>query len=94
MEGEDHTVYLYGDTGYEVGVRSVYINENGEALYSAIVTTETSSIASVDSGKEVVSETWHDLQGRQISRPASGIAIRTAVYSDGSVSHKKVLILN
>jgi len=90
--GTDHTVYLYTEEEGVWGVRSVYVNENGETLYSDIITTEMNSIDNIASGKKVAGEIWHDIYGRRINRPSDGIAICTTIYSDGSATHRKIIV--
>lgn len=92
VAGTDHTVYLYCEVDGTLGVRSVYINEEGETLYSDMTTTDASGIRDMSLSKTVTGEVWHDLYGRRLTHPAAGtIAIRTLTYSDGSVSHRKVV---
>ncbi len=89
---KDHTVYLYndGDVIY-IGIRSVYINENGEEVYS-----EMAYWGEPDSKEEVLGERvpvlvkWFDLQGRPMQEKGNGVSIRVATYSDGTVESRKV----
>ena len=43
-----------------------------------------------DSTVNVVETHWYDLQGRPVTIPTSGIYLRSAIMSDGSIRHSKV----
>ena len=81
--------FFFYETDYKrIGLQSIY-KGNGETRVSNIVYTDGSvipagvtTIASDD--KEVASVAYTDLQGRSISKPASGLYIQTEVYTDGS----------
>ncbi len=49
-------------------------------------------VGSIDSDKEVASETYYDLCGCQVANPSFGLYIKRVVYSDGSVESTKVSI--
>ncbi len=90
--GIDHTVYLYMEEEGVIGVRSVYINENGETLYSDIVKDPASATESIAADRKVAGEIWHDVYGRRIDKPSNGMAIRTTIYSDGTTTHRKIMV--
>lgn len=93
VEGEDHTVYIYEDDIEWIGIRSIYINENGEEVYSEMsFWGDPSSVNGMGVEKTPVDVKWYDLQGRQIDGRASGVAVKVTSYSDGSVSRRKVMV--
>lgn len=86
------SVYIYADEPQKsVSVRSVYINENGDKLYSEPCVYEVSGVENVTANRQPVSTQWFDLQGRPATDSARGISIRVTTYSDGSVSRSKVV---
>lgn len=90
---EDHSVYLYYDGEVNrIGVRSIYVNENGEEVYSEMTYWgEPDAVGAISGEKEPISEKWYDLQGRLVNGKISGVAIRVAEYNDGSVVRSKVI---
>jgi len=92
--GDFHTIYMYMPIESSIGVRSVYINENGDALYSEMETilVEGTGVESVESEVAPVSVEYYDIAGRRISNPEKGIAIRIARYADGTVKTHKVVM--
>lgn len=91
VAGEDHTVYIYTDVVNSIAVRSVYINENDEEVYSDMCWYGDSGVDAIDGQKRVVSEKWYDLQGRSVNGPAAGVEVKVATYSDGTVKRSKVM---
>lgn len=89
--GTDHTVYLLEEEIGSVGVRSVYINENGEEIYSDLITEGTSAAAAMESGKVIVSEKFFDLQGRMLNGTTHGVVIKVVTYSDGTEKRMKMI---
>ncbi|MDE6548450.1 MAG: hypothetical protein K2L22_05580, partial [Muribaculaceae bacterium] len=91
---EDHTVYLYYDGDVNsIGIRSIYVNENGEDIYSEMAYWgETVSVDSISGDKIPVSVKCYDLQGRQINGTHTGVAVKVATYSDGTVVRSKVMM--
>lgn len=89
----DHTVYLYYDGVVKgIGVRSIYVNENGEDVYSKMeYWGDANGVEGVVGDKVPVSVKWYDLQGRPMNGKGTGVAIRVATYSDGSLSRSKVI---
>ena len=92
VEGEDHTVYVYAGSDKEYRVRSVYINEKGETLYSAAVGDGNSDGVAGIAADEIESEAWYDMQGRRVVKPASGMAIRVATLKDGRIVRNKLIM--
>lgn len=92
VQGKDHTVYLYEVPEHSIGVRSVYINENGEELYSEAVYDAFDSLKNTFADKEVSGTFYHDLSGRRVAANSKGILIRTTVYTDGTRRHEKVVV--
>ncbi|MDE7345971.1 MAG: hypothetical protein K2N48_04420 [Muribaculaceae bacterium] len=90
----DHTVYLYYDGEVEyVGIRSIYVNENGEDVYSEMAYWgDPDSVNSIGDGKTPVSVKWYDLQGREIKNPVCGVSVKVSVFSDGTTSSEKVIV--
>lgn len=91
--GTWHSVYLYDDPINTIGVRSVYVNENGDKVYSDIATmvTET-SVDKVISDREVAGRAYYDMQGRRVAAPSPGLYIERTTYTDGTSSvAKKVM---
>lgn len=91
VEGTDHTVYLYSEPENSIGVRSVYINENGDKLYSEVVSDEFGRVKDSFLDKEVSSVMYYDLSGRRISERSAGIMVRTTIFSDGTRRHEKIV---
>lgn len=91
VAGKDHTVYLSPWEISSVAIRSVYINENGDEIYSALAREGESGISANDFGKSVVSEKYYDLQGRAVTGRTSGITIKVVTYSDGTESRVKTI---
>ncbi|MDE6521596.1 MAG: hypothetical protein K2L17_02165 [Muribaculaceae bacterium] len=88
---EDHTVYFdYDGEVKSVGIRSIYVNENGEDVYSQMgYWGDPTSAATIEGSP--VDVKWYDLQGRPLSGKSAGIAIKVATYSDGTIVRSKVL---
>ncbi|MDE6010439.1 MAG: hypothetical protein K2F87_03195 [Muribaculaceae bacterium] len=90
--GKDHTIYFYTEGEDSYGIRSVYVNEMGQVLYSAACgDCGNSLVAGVKA--DVESVVWYDLTGRRIEAPAKGVSIRSVRYSDGSLKSEKVMVL-
>lgn len=89
MYGEDHTVYFYEEVERNIGIRSIYINENGEEIYSKMALWGETGVGSVDGGKKTVSETLYDLQGREVSASVKGVVVKVTEFSDGTVVRTK-----
>lgn len=92
--GDFHTIYMYMPIESSIGVRSVYINENGDALYSEMETilVEGTGVDAVESEVAPVSVEYYDIAGRRISNPEKGIAIRIARFADGTMKTDKVVM--
>lgn len=91
VAGKDHTVYFYAEGAETFGMRSVYVNEEGNVIYSTI--TGDGNDVAVDTVKADVEQIeWYDLMGRRISRPEKGIVIRSMRYNDGNVKTQKVVL--
>ncbi|MDE6291722.1 MAG: hypothetical protein K2M16_09325 [Muribaculaceae bacterium] len=89
----DHSVYLYYDgVVNSIAIRSIYVNENGEDVYSKMgYWNDPSSVAGV-AVNEPVSVKWYDLQGREVNGGSKGIAVKVATYADGTTTHEKVMV--
>lgn len=90
---KDHTVYFYYDGEVtNVGIRSIYVNENGEDIYSKMgYWGDISGIDEVSDDMYPVSVSWYDLQGRPIAGQPVGIGVKVATYRDGRVVRSKVI---
>ncbi|MDE6480248.1 MAG: hypothetical protein K2L45_08250, partial [Muribaculaceae bacterium] len=88
---EDHTVYLYYDGEVtSVGIRSIYVNENGEDVYSKMAYWgEPDSVSEIERTPATVK--WYDLQGRPVNEHAEGVAVKVTTYKDGTVVRSKVI---
>lgn len=88
----DHTVYFYCEEDVtSVGIRSIYVNENGEDVYSEMAYWgDPVAVEGIASENVPVSVKWFDLQGRQVSGKPSGVAVKIVTYSDGTVVCSKV----
>ena len=53
---------------------------------------KTTAISAVTGSSAVVSTTYYDLQGRQLSAPQAGIIICSTTHTDGHKSTKKIKI--
>lgn len=91
VAGADHTVYFDADADSSIGVRSVYLNEEGKELMSAVSMAEGAGIGAVAGQSRMTDCGWYDLQGRALKAPAKGVVIRRSVWSDGSVRYEKVV---
>ncbi|MDE6512130.1 MAG: hypothetical protein K2L00_08600, partial [Muribaculaceae bacterium] len=89
---EDHTVYLYEDGITNIGIRSVYINENGQEIYSETAYWGDPTVGVGGLGTAPVAVKWYDLQGREINGRANGPAVKVTLFSDGSTVREKVMI--
>lgn len=99
---EDSNIYFWGDiyeamifvTGFQkIGIRSIYVNANGEKTYSQPSYWDvTSSVDAAEAlGKDVEKVEYYDLSGRKSDRPVSGISVRRTIYKDGSVRNDKIV---
>lgn len=90
VAGSDHTVYIYEDDVRDIAIRSIYVNENGEDVYSELA--EWSIDMSVHGVEAPVSVKLYDLQGRQVDGSFKGVAVKVSTFGDGSVSRRKVVL--
>ncbi len=92
VEGEDHTVYFsYEGEVKSVGIRSIYVNENGEDVYSEMsYWGDPDSVEEIALDQTPVDVKWYDLQGRQMSGKGQGVSIKVATYKDGRIVRSKV----
>ena len=61
--------------------------------YSKLGSSGIEGVSGSDDGaKTVASEQWHDLQGRAVEKPTSGIFLRTVTYEDGTKATTKVIL--
>lgn len=92
-DGADHTVYLYENLTdvKTVGVRSVYINENDEKIFSEV--TNTPGPASVDTiiSDDAANTEYFDVNGCKVSSPVDGVTIVKTTYSNGDIRVKKII---
>lgn len=90
----DHTVYIYEDDVTSIGIRSIYVNENGEDIYSEMGTWELDPerVDGLGGEETPVSVKWYDLQGREIRGGANGVAVKVTTFGNGSVIRQKVMM--
>lgn len=91
----DHSVYLHNgdETVTGIGIRSIYVNENGEDVYSQMAYWgEENAVGGINADRTPVSEKWYDLQGREINGHARGITIKMTTFGDGSTKRTKVMV--
>lgn len=85
-----HSIYFNSELPENgCGVQSVYINEEGRELRSAIVWYGETGVGAVDAGKNVVSRSYYNLQGQPVSSDYNGFVISRTVYDDGTVKVAK-----
>lgn len=91
---KDHTAYLYYDGEVSsIGIRSIYVNENGEDVYSNMAYWgEPSGVNDPSRVKNPIAVKWYDLQGREINGHVSGVAVKVTSFSDGSTVRAKVMV--
>lgn len=90
---EDHTVYLYEEDITSIGIRSIYVNENGDDIYSEMAYWgEVNGADGIDGGKTPAAVKLYDLQGREIKGRAKGPAVRLTIHADGSTVREKVML--
>ncbi len=89
----DHTVYLYYDGEVtSIGIRSIYVNEVGEDIYSEMgYWGDVVGVNATNADKIPVSVKWYDLQGREMKDHGHGMSVKVSVYSDGSTTCEKVV---
>ena len=90
----DHTAYIYYDGEVNsIGIRSIYVNEDGEDVYSATGWWgEEMSVDENIAGNLPVSVRLFDLQGRELRGRHSGIAVKMTSYGDGTVRSEKIVV--
>ncbi len=89
----DHTVYLYTEGEVKtIGIRSIYVNENGEDVYSELGYYGESGLNALDAAQAPVSVKLFDLQGREICGSYKGVAVKVSTYADGSARSSKVIL--
>ncbi len=85
---------------YNFSVYSAAYDEAGQPVYTKIsdgpsvrvkyVLGDDTAIESMAGNKKAVSVSYYDMQGRKLASPANGVCVERSVYSDGTVSSKKV----
>jgi hypothetical protein len=92
VSGTLHEFCLAADDVSVFKFRSVYI-DGDEELYSdyLVYKYDDNAVASINSDKQVVSESYVDLAGVRVSTPGAGLYIKTVRYSDGTSANVKVL---
>lgn len=89
---EDHTVYFYFDDFETLGVRSAYLNENNNWIYSETVYITNAGVNDIVSSSDIVSEECFDTTGTRIHGETKGIQIVKTTYSDGTVRVSKRIV--
>ena len=89
-QGIAKAVYL-NMTGFEtVGVRSLYVDANGNKHYSDIASGSAAGVDKVLAGKNVAKVEYFDLAGRRVARPSNGVYVARTVFTDGTVKTAKL----
>lgn len=90
--GVVHSISFAGPIS-DLGVKLIYYDGEGEAYESEIVRADGSSVETVGT-REVASVIYTDLNGIRVASNATGLLIRTTVYTDGTRSVAKILKRN
>ena len=86
-----HTVYFYTPDFSKVGIQAFYLDGDNK-LTSDMVTYVITGVGNAGKGQpEVASVTYYDLSGREVSKPAHGLYVKTVTYTDGTVKTSKAL---
>lgn len=87
-----HTVYFHFELPEDgCGVQSVYINEEGKELRSAVLGKGGNGISLTGNDREVESRVFYNMQGQAVPASYKGVTICRTVYSDGSVRISKTI---
>lgn len=92
MFGLSHTVYFYFNSVNKLGVRTAYLNENGEWIYSATSVLGEQSVEGIDIDREIKAQEYFDATGCRVTSNAPGIQIVRTIYTDGTVSVAKRIV--
>lgn len=85
--------WLYAQGVQTVGLRSIYINAEGERYYSDMAVKTFYEGAEETLLSAPVKEVYYtNLSGIRVSQPEHGIYIKSTVLTDGSVKHQKVVL--
>lgn len=76
----------------EVGVQSVYKDEDGNLYKSDLIYYQTGAVENVFASGDIQSIEYTDLTGKSVAAPEKGIYIKTAIMSDGSRKSTKVIM--
>lgn len=90
FDGEYHMVYFNFTLPENCGVQSVYINEEGNELYSEIVSTGADSV-DMNVDRKAVSRSFYNMQGQSVSESYVGPVVCKTVFDDGTVKVTKSL---
>lgn len=65
----------------------------GTAEIGGTYTIDAAGIETIatEAGKQIASETYYDLSGRQIAKPANGVAIKNVKFTDGTTKSVKFI---
>lgn len=78
--------------GYDsIGIRMMYINEDGTVTYSNVVTYGLESVEDIEGSAEVVDVKYFDINGHAVSGDARGLVIGVYKMSDGKVKVAKLV---
>lgn len=92
--GYSHTFYYYIDGLDNIGIQTVYNNEENVLFASNVVVFPVTSRldSRFDTELTVKDVTYFDLQGRQVANPVSGIYVKRTTYTDGTSTTVKTII--
>lgn len=88
--GEYHVVYFNFTLPENCGVQSVYINEEGNELYSEIASTGTVGV-DMNVDRKAVSRSFYNMQGQSVPESYVGPVVCKTVFDDGTVKVTKSL---
>jgi hypothetical protein len=72
---------LDGNTGYAINS-----NKSSNVNYTTV------GINGIENNAEVIETIYHDLQGRRMEEPSTGIFIKKEILSDGTTRVSKVIV--
>ncbi len=91
-----HQMYYYFEDFEKIGVQSIYRGGNEERKSDIVWITKEQvthiGTASINSDKQIVSESFYDMTGRKVAHPSEGVFIKQVTYSDNTTGTYKVIV--